>query len=61
MNQDQVKGRLDQAKGKTKEVAGKVVGNEKLKNEGRVDQIAGKSQATYGDGKEKAKDLIDKA
>lgn len=61
MNQDQVKGRAEQAKGKTKEVAGKVVGNDRLKNEGRVDQAAGKGQATYGDAKEKAKDLIDKA
>lgn len=61
MNQDQVKGRLEDAKGKVKETTGKVVGNEKLKTEGQVDQVAGKTQATYGDSKEKAKDLIDKA
>ena len=30
MNKDQVEGRIDQAKGKVKEVAGKVTGNETL-------------------------------
>ncbi|EWS55105.1 MULTISPECIES: CsbD family protein [unclassified Methylibium] len=60
MNNDQLKGRIEQAKGKVKEVAGKVVGSEKLETEGRVDQVTGKTQASYGDAKEKAKDLIDK-
>lgn len=60
MNNDQLKGRIEQAKGKVKEVAGKVVGSDKLETEGRVDQVTGKTQATYGDAKEKAKDLINK-
>lgn len=58
MNKDQVEGRLDQAKGKVKEVAGKVVGNEKLQGEGLGDQAAGKVQSGYGDAKEKVKDTI---
>jgi len=58
MNKDQVAGRVEEAKGKLKEVAGKVVGNEKLEGEGIVDQAAGKVQKTYGDVKEKAKDAI---
>jgi uncharacterized protein YjbJ (UPF0337 family) len=61
MNQDQVKGRVTEAKGAIKEGAGKVVGNPRLETEGKVDQVAGKAQGTYGDAKEKAKDLIDKA
>ncbi|WP_428416320.1 CsbD family protein [Methylibium sp.] len=60
MNSDQLKGRIEQAKGKVKEATGKVVGSEKLKTEGRVDQVTGKTQATYGDAKEEAKNLIDK-
>jgi uncharacterized protein YjbJ (UPF0337 family) len=64
MNKDQIEGRLEQAKGKVKEVAGNAVGNDRLKNEGRADQAGGKVQATYGDAKERAKDqakqLIDK-
>ena len=60
MNKDQVKGRVEQVKGNIKEAAGKVVGNDKLKAEGQVDQAAGKTQATYGDLKEDVKDAIKK-
>jgi uncharacterized protein YjbJ (UPF0337 family) len=56
MNKDQVSGRVEEAKGKMKEVAGKVTGSEKLRTEGVVDQAAGKVQKTYGDTKEKVKD-----
>lgn len=58
MNKHQVEGRLDQAKGKIKEVAGKVVGNERLQSEGVADQAGGKAQATYGDTKENVKDGV---
>jgi len=58
MNKDQVAGRVEQAKGKIKEVAGKVTGSEKLESEGVADKAAGKVQSTYGDVKEKAKDAI---
>lgn len=64
MNNDQVKGRVDQAVGKVKEVAGKTVGNERLEGEGLADQGKGKLQSGYGDAKEslkdKAKKVIDK-
>lgn len=60
MNKDQVDGRLEQAKGKLKEVAGKLTGNERLEAEGDVDQVAGKTEATVGDAKEKVKNTIDK-
>lgn len=61
MNKDQVQGRATEAKGDIKEAAGKIVGNEKLQGEGLIDQAKGKTQGAYGDAKEKAKDLIDKA
>ncbi|MDO9404955.1 MAG: CsbD family protein [Polaromonas sp.] len=64
MNKHQVEGRVDESKGKVKEVAGRVVGNERLESEGLLDQAKGKAQATYGDAKEsakdKAKDAIDR-
>lgn len=60
MNKDQVDGRLEQAKGKLKEVAGEVVGNDRLKAEGEVDQVAGKTEAKVGDAKESVKRGIDK-
>jgi len=61
MNQDQVKGRTTEAKGHVKEVAGKVVGSEKLKAEGRLDQATGKIQKNWGDAKEDVKDTLDDA
>jgi uncharacterized protein YjbJ (UPF0337 family) len=61
MNKDQVKGRAEEAKGVVKEATGKMVGNERLQGEGLVDQAKGKAQGQWGDAKEKAKDLIDKA
>ena len=60
MNKDQVKGRVEQAKGSVKENVGKALDDPKLQGEGKVDKAAGKTQATYGDAKEKVKDAIDK-
>ena len=59
MNDDQVKGRAEQGKGKVKEAVGDLVGNPKMEREGKVDQTTGKAQAGLGDAKEKLKDGID--
>jgi len=61
MNKDQIKGRMQQAKGTVEKKVGKTVGNPHLESEGTVDKAAGKAQATYGDVKEKVKKAIDKA
>ncbi|MEO8836177.1 MAG: CsbD family protein [Caldimonas sp.] len=61
MNKDQVKGRVEEAKGNVKEATGKAVGNPNLRDEGTADKAAGKVQKTYGDAKEKVKGAIDKA
>lgn len=55
MNKDQVKGRIKQAEGKAKEVAGKIVGNKDLKRKGQLENVAGKVQAGFGDLKEDLK------
>ena len=60
MNTDQVEGRLEPVTGHIKEAAGTVVGNKKLEAEGRIDQVAGKTQSNYGDAKEKAADAVKK-
>jgi len=49
INKYQVKGRVEEAKGKVKEVAGKLVGNEKLEVKGIAQKIAGEAQAKFGD------------
>jgi uncharacterized protein YjbJ (UPF0337 family) len=48
MDKDRVKGSATQAKGKVKEVAGKVTGDAKLKSEGQADQAKGKIQNAIG-------------
>ncbi len=55
MDKDRIKGSVEQAKGKVKEVAGKVTGDSKLQGEGKVDQVAGKVQNTIGGIKDKLK------
>jgi len=60
MNKDQVKGRVDQSSGTVKEVAGKLVGNDRLRTEGAAEKVKGKVQAGYGDAKENVKDKVKK-
>jgi uncharacterized protein YjbJ (UPF0337 family) len=48
MNKDRIEGSLEQAKGKAKEVAGKVTGDSKLEAEGKAQKTAGKVQNTVG-------------
>ncbi len=48
IDKDRVEGSIDQRKGRVKEAAGKVTGDEKLKNEGRADQAKGKLQNMIG-------------
>ena len=59
MNKDQVKGRVEEATGKVKEVAGKVTGDKDLEQEGKVQNIGGKVQAGYGDLKEDIKTAVE--
>jgi uncharacterized protein YjbJ (UPF0337 family) len=48
MDRDRIKGSAKQAKGKMKEVAGKVTGDAKLRSEGRAEKAAGKFQNAVG-------------
>jgi uncharacterized protein YjbJ (UPF0337 family) len=48
MDKDRIQGSAEQAKGKVKEVAGKVTGDAKLESEGQADQMKGKVQNTIG-------------
>jgi len=60
MNKDQVKGRMEEAKGNLKEKTGEAMCNPNLRDEGTADKAAGKVQSKVGDAKEKVKDAIDK-
>ncbi len=51
---------LDEAKGKAKEAAGTVTGDDDLKNEGKADQAAGKVQDAADSVKDKFTDVLHK-
>lgn len=57
MNTDQVKGHLNEAQGKVKEVTGKLIGSTKLELKGKVQKTLGKVLAVRGDIKENFKKL----
>ena len=52
INKDQVKGRVEEAKGTIKEATGKLVGDETLEAKGNIQKNLGKVQARLGDIKE---------
>lgn len=55
-DQDRIEGAAKNIGGKLKEAAGKVTGDEKLKAEGRADQVEGKVQNTVGGIKDAVRD-----
>jgi uncharacterized protein YjbJ (UPF0337 family) len=48
MDRDRIRGSAEQAKGKVKEVIGKVTGDSKLQGEGKSDQLKGKVKNAVG-------------
>jgi uncharacterized protein YjbJ (UPF0337 family) len=59
MNKDRIQGSAEQAKGKVKEIAGKVTGDTKLESEGKAEKAAGKIQNTIGGMKDAVKEAVD--
>jgi len=59
MNKDRIQGSAEQAKGKVKEIAGKVTGDTKLESEGKAQKIAGKVQNTIGGIKDSVKEAVE--
>jgi uncharacterized protein YjbJ (UPF0337 family) len=51
-------GTTDDAKGRVKEAAGSITGDDSLKNEGKVDRAAGSVKDKVGDAADKAKDVV---
>ena len=54
INKDQVKGRVEEVKGSSKEAAGKIVGDKMLEAKGILQKNLGKAQANFGDVKQRA-------
>ena len=58
MDKDRIEGSIEQAKGKVKEIAGKVTGDTKTETEGKAQQVAGKVQNAIGGLKDKAREAL---
>ncbi len=55
MNKNQAEGRAEEAKGKSKEVVGKVIGDKRTEFEGKAEKFGGKAKAKVGDMNDTAK------
>ena len=53
-------GNQDEAKGRIKEAAGDLTGDEDLQREGQVDQAKGKAKDVIDEAGDEAKDVIDR-
>lgn len=54
------KGFTDQVKGKVKEVAGDISGDDKLKSEGIIDQAIGKAKEVISSVKDTTEEIVEK-
>ncbi len=59
MDSNNVKGNLEKLGGKIKETVGELTGNDKLKNEGRADQVKGAAHDALGNIKESGRDAAE--
>jgi len=60
MDKDRAKGMAQQGKGAIKETAGKAMGDEKLKAEGKMDKVEGKMRNAVGGAKDAMREAADK-
>jgi uncharacterized protein YjbJ (UPF0337 family) len=51
--------KFDQAKGKVKQAAGDLTGDDDLRREGKVDEASGKAKGKLEEVKDKAEDAVD--
>ena len=61
MNEDNIKGKLQQVGGHIEEAAGALVGDANLKAAGQEDQIKGGAREAWGNVKDAGNALVDKA
>ena len=58
-NRDEVEGKWDQAKGKTKETIGKAIDDEELEAEGSADRVKGNVKEGLGTARRKVGEAIE--
>jgi uncharacterized protein YjbJ (UPF0337 family) len=59
LNDDELRGKADQIKGRVKDAVGKATGDERLLDEGAADEAAGKVQETCGKARRKVGETIE--
>jgi uncharacterized protein YjbJ (UPF0337 family) len=59
MDDDRIEGSAKNIGGKIKEGLGEVLGDSKIKGEGKADQVEGKTQNAWGGAKDTARDVLD--
>ena len=59
MNRDEFEGKLDRAKGEVKQAVGDMTDNQRLHDEGVVDETSGKIQEGFGEGRRKVGDAVE--
>jgi uncharacterized protein YjbJ (UPF0337 family) len=59
MDEDRIKGKVDDVAGRVKRQTGEWTGDEELQSEGTADQAKGKAQNTWGKIKDAARDAVD--
>ena len=60
MDKDRIEGAAKQAKGAVKDAAGKIIGDEKLQAEGKIDKATGKVQSAIGGAKDAVREAARK-
>jgi uncharacterized protein YjbJ (UPF0337 family) len=59
MNRDEIKGRAEKLKGKAKQAAAHLTDDERLHDEGAVDEAAGEVREGFGRGRRKVGEALD--
>jgi uncharacterized protein YjbJ (UPF0337 family) len=59
MDKDEIKGKLNRAKGSVKEKVGEVTGDRDLEAEGSAEKLGGNVQEAFGAAKRKVRDTVD--
>lgn len=59
LNDDELRGKANQIKGRVKDAVGKATGDERLRDEGAADEVSGKVQETFGKARRKVGETIE--
>jgi uncharacterized protein YjbJ (UPF0337 family) len=60
-NKDEIEGKFDQAKGKSKEAVGRAIDDRELEDEGKADHVSGKVEEGFGKARRKVGEALEDA